>query len=107
MVRQLQALGSHFAPFFLAISDAVEGNDGAAVAFTLLLRILAVSAFVAALYAFAKIINMLIGAREIVIEEEIVVEEEEDDDEGDDQPVDPQTSKLQQAERKKRGKKDR
>jgi len=106
MVRQLQAIGSHFAPFFLAISDAIEGNDGAAVAITILLRILTISAFVAALYAFAKIVNAIIGGREIVIEEEIIIEEEEDED--DEQQAELHTRKSQQeAERKKRGKKDR
>jgi len=99
----LQALGSHLEPFFRAIFDTVEGNDAAAVALTLLFRVLLITAYVLAVYALARVINVLIGgSREIVIEEEVIVEVEEEDDEEDEPPAPKDTTK-----KVKRGKKDR
>eukprot|EP00527_Entomoneis_sp_CCMP2396_P005745 CAMPEP_0198148422 /NCGR_PEP_ID=MMETSP1443-20131203/41354_1 /TAXON_ID=186043 /ORGANISM="Entomoneis sp., Strain CCMP2396" /LENGTH=166 /DNA_ID=CAMNT_0043813105 /DNA_START=462 /DNA_END=965 /DNA_ORIENTATION=- len=91
-VRQLQAFGNHFAPFFKALADIVADSGGGSVdpsstpvAFllTLLIRVLVISAYILAAYAVAKIINSVFG-REIVIEEEIVIIEEDEDEDDED-----------------------
>ena len=81
-MRQLQAMGNHFRPFFIALSDILQGeteDSTAGILLTLLLRALVISAYIIAAYAVAKIINSILG-REIVLEEEIIVEEDEDED---------------------------
>ena len=97
VVRQLQAVGNHFAPFFEAMADLVEGSateeTPGTVLFTLFVRVLVISAYIAAAYAVARILNSVFG-RDIVVEEEIIIEEDEDDANADD-------------ERKDEGKKDR
>ena len=84
MVRQLQALGNHFAPFFEALAEAIaaEGDSAGSMALLVLVRILMIGSAIAVAYAFSRILNMLMGA-EIVVEEEVVVVEEDEDDEDD------------------------
>ena len=102
MVRQLQALGGHFAPFFTAVYESVEGNDAAAVGVTILLRIMEISAYVLTLFALARIVNFVIGGgREIVIEQEVIVEDDDEEDEDDTEPA------GRSSKRAARGKKDR
>eukprot|EP00523_Entomoneis_sp_CCMP467_P011832 CAMPEP_0168720384 /NCGR_PEP_ID=MMETSP0724-20121128/1532_1 /TAXON_ID=265536 /ORGANISM="Amphiprora sp., Strain CCMP467" /LENGTH=157 /DNA_ID=CAMNT_0008766979 /DNA_START=69 /DNA_END=542 /DNA_ORIENTATION=- len=87
VVRQLQAVGSHFAPFFIALSEILQGEtDDSASAFilTMFLRILVISAYIVAAYAVARIINNVFG-QEIVMEEEVVIELDEDENDDNDQ----------------------
>jgi hypothetical protein len=79
VVRQLQALGDHFSPFFEAIADTVQSDKNTPAQLVLLavIRSLTIAAYVAALYALLRIANAILG-REIVIEEEIVVDHDED-----------------------------
>jgi hypothetical protein len=83
--RQVQAVGRHFSPFFLALSDAVSGE---AEASALSLRILVMSASVfggvALFYLIARVLKVFVG-RQLVITQEVIMEheeEEEDDDSG-------------------------
>ena len=83
--RQLQALGNHFAPFFEALADAIanEGDSAGSMGLQILLRILLISSVITVVFAFSRILNMVLG-REIVVEEEVIVvddEEEENNDE--------------------------
>lgn len=83
MVRQLQAMGNHFAPFFEALADAIaaEGDSASSMALLVLIRILMIGSCVAAVYTFSRIVNMIVGA-EIVVEEEVIVVEEDEDEDG-------------------------
>jgi hypothetical protein len=85
-VRQMQALGQHFAPFFEALTDIMreDKNSPSSVLLVLLLRAMLISAYIVAGYALIRIIQHLIG-RQIVIEEEIIVIVDDDDD--DDAPA--------------------
>lgn len=78
--RQLQALGNHFAPFFEALAEAVaaEGDSAGSMTLLILIRVLMIGAVVTAVYAFSRILNVVVGG-EIVVEEEIVVIEDDDD----------------------------
>ncbi|KAL7571964.1 hypothetical protein ACA910_001626 [Epithemia clementina (nom. ined.)] len=82
-VRQMQKVGGHFAPFFEALADLVEGSAAdetpGTILFTLLIRVLVISSYIAAAYAIARILNSIFG-RDIVIEEEIIIEEDEEDE---------------------------
>ena len=82
VVRQLQALGKHFGPFFFAIEEAMSKDENGPVQtlVLLVLRVLLISGFVAAIYAFAHILQRFLG-REIVIEEEVVIDHDADEDE--------------------------
>jgi len=82
-VRQLQALGNHFSPFFLALADIVQGEpDDTPIAFllTLVLRVIVISAYIVAAFAIASIVNSVFG-QEIVMEEQVIVEVDDDEDE--------------------------
>ena len=86
-MRQLQAVGQHFAPFFEALAEIVQGETDdtpAAFVLTMILRILVIAAYIVAAYAIARIVNNIFG-QEIVMEEEIIIEEEDDDEDGEDE----------------------
>jgi hypothetical protein len=80
-VRQLQAFGHHFAPFFEALTDIMRAdkNSPSNVMLILLIRGLVIMAYILGGYAFIRIIKHLVG-REIVFEEEIIVEIDDDDE---------------------------
>jgi hypothetical protein len=82
-VRQAQALGHRFAPFFEAMHDVMTGNHSSQddpwfFVWSLVVRILMVTALVVGLYTIASILNLVLG-KEIIIEEEIVIEHVDDD----------------------------
>ena len=79
-VRQMQKIGNHFAPFFLAIEEAVSSEDEGPLQLLIMiiLRSLLIIAFLASAYAVGQILSSVLG-QEIVIEEEIVVEDEDED----------------------------
>jgi len=107
MVRQLQAMGNHLEPFFRVIADQMEGSDTASLAVTVLMQSLMILAFVLSLYAFAKVANMLIGSRELVVEQIVYVD---DDDEDEDDAKEGHGNKKEEAPPKRRttrGKKER
>lgn len=83
-MRQLQAIGHHFIPFFKAVENVLssEGNSPFQILTIAMLRILLIGGVLAGVYAFGRILNSILG-QEIVIEEEIIVEEE-DEVEGED-----------------------
>lgn len=105
MVRQLQALGNHFAPFFGAIADQVEGSDTASFAVTLLMQSLMILAFVLSLYAVARVANVLIGSRELVVEQIVYVDDDDEDE--DDAKEDHKKEEVPPKRRTTRGKKER
>ena len=108
MVRQLQALGNHFAPFFGAIADQMEGSDTASLAVTMLMQSLMILAFVLSLYAFAKVANLLIGSRELVVEQIVYVDDDDEDEDGaDDAKQDHKKEEVPPKRRTTRGKKQR
>jgi len=80
----MQSLGTHFAPFFEALTDLMRDDQNApgAVSFVVLIRVLAILGYLIAAYAATKIVQRLVG-RDIIIEEEIIViiQDDEDDDE--------------------------
>ena len=84
LTRQLQGLGNHFAPFFEALADAIaaEGDSASSMALLVLIRILMIGSCVAVVYAFSRILNLIVGGEIIVEEEVIVVEDDDDDDDG-------------------------
>ena len=81
-VRQLQALGNHFAPFFEAVADmfGADENSPKHIILIIILRAVIISGYLVAAFAIARIINFILG-REIVIEEEVIVEDDGDEDE--------------------------
>ena len=101
MVRQLQAIGNRFAPFFKAVADAMaagssgghsnEADSGDSshtaaaleampLAVAVLSRILTVTGCVVAVYALSYIVRTVVG-REIIIHEEVFMQDDDDDDE--------------------------
>jgi hypothetical protein len=80
-VRQLQALGHHFAPFFEALGDVMRAdkNSPANVMLVVLLRGMVIMAYILFGYALIRLITRIVG-REIVFEEEIIVMVDDDDD---------------------------
>lgn len=85
MTRKLQAVGNHFAPFFEALSDAIadDGDSPGSMALVVLLRILLIASCILAAYAFARILNMVLGGDIVVEQQVIIVDEDEDDDKPD------------------------
>lgn len=75
-MRQIQAIGKHFAPFFLAVGDAMneERSGPTQILVLILLRSIVIATIVAAIYAIGQIATMILG-REIIVEEKIVVED--------------------------------
>jgi hypothetical protein len=80
-VRQLQALGHHFAPFFDALGDIMRAdkNSPSNVMLVVLIRGMVIMAYILFGYALIRIITRIVG-REIVFEEEIIVMVDDDDD---------------------------
>jgi len=81
-------MGTHMAPFFAAVTDAMTlGSDGSPATKRILLmalvRAVAIAGCVAAVYAVAQLVNVAFG-REIVVEDEIVVIEDDDGGDGND-----------------------
>lgn len=111
MVRQLQALGHHFYPFFEQIGQLMQeinlstSSPSSANALLLVtgLRALTIAGYILAAYAVARVLNYAVFGRTIVIEEEIIVEHDEDDtDEGKEKGDNGSTIR-----RRRRGAKDR
>ncbi|GAX18442.1 hypothetical protein FisN_2Lh085 [Fistulifera solaris] len=75
-VRQVQALGKHFEPFFLAVSDALNdgGSEPTRLLILITIRIIVISICIGMIYAVGSIINMITG-KEIIIEETVVVDD--------------------------------
>ncbi len=75
-MRQVQALGKHFEPFFLAVSDAMnsEGSEPTRLLILITIRIIVISICIGMVYAVGSIINMITG-KEIIIEETVVVDD--------------------------------
>jgi hypothetical protein len=80
-VRQVQALGHHFEPFFQALVDIMQEdkNSPRSVILIVLIRGSVIMAWVLGGYAITRIVQRLVG-REIVFEEEIIVTIDDDDD---------------------------
>jgi hypothetical protein len=80
-VRQLQAFGHHFAPFFEALGDIMreDKNSASNVILVVLLRGMVIMAYILGGYAVTRILKHIVG-REIVFEEEIIVEVDDDDE---------------------------
>lgn len=78
LTRQLQALGSHFAPFFEAMAELMQkdSNSTSSVLFSAVMGALVIATYILGTYAIAQIVNSFIG-KELVIEQEIVIEEED------------------------------
>lgn len=74
IVGWIQALGLHFKPFFLAVSEAIQEEQSARI-LGHVLRVIIVLVGIVSLYVIANIIQSIIG-KEIVIEEEVVIIEE-------------------------------
>ena len=74
-------MGNHFAPFFEALAEAIaaEGDSAGSMALLVLIRILMIGSCVAVVYAFSRILNLIVGG-EIIVEEEVIVVEDDDDD---------------------------
>jgi len=82
-VRQLQAIGDHFSPFFATLMQTDADRSLPQFLFLTMLRVLVIAGWIAAAYAVAQVISMLIGGgREIIIEDEIIIEHDDDDDDG-------------------------
>ncbi len=75
-MRQVQALGKHFEPFFLAVSDAMNsgGSEPTRLLILITIRIIVISICIGMVYAVGTIINMVTG-KEIIIEETVVVDD--------------------------------
>ena len=80
-VRQMQAMGHHFRPFFDALGDIMRAdkNSPSNVMLVVFLRSLVIMAYVLFAYALIRILKHVVG-REIVFEEEIIIEVDDDDD---------------------------
>jgi hypothetical protein len=80
-VRQLQAMGHHFSPFFDALGGIMQAdkNSPSNVMLVVLLRSMVIMAYILFGYALIRILKHVIG-REIVFEEEIIIEVDDDDD---------------------------
>lgn len=74
IVTFIQAIGNHFKPFFLAVSDALQ-EENSKRALGHFVRFVMVVMGILALYAIANLIQTVIG-KEIVIEQEVVIIEE-------------------------------
>lgn len=75
-MRQIQAIGKHFEPFFLAVGDAMsDGGRSGPTQYVILIivRILVISMCIAAVYAMGHIISMITG-QVIVVEETVVID---------------------------------
>jgi hypothetical protein len=79
-VRQVQAMGHHFSPFFEALGDIMRAdkNSPSNVMLVVLLRSMVIMAYILFAYALIRILKHVVG-REIVFEEEIIIQV---DDEG-------------------------
>lgn len=90
-VRQLQALGHHFAPFFEALGDIsrADKNSPGSLVIVVLLRGMVIMAYILGGYALTRILKHIVG-RDIVFEEEIIMVVDDDDD--DDQAQTPRRS---------------
>lgn len=73
-VSLIQAIGHHFRPFFLAVSESLQEEKSTRI-LGHIVRIIIVLVGIVALYVAAHLIQTLIG-KEIVIEQEIVIIEE-------------------------------
>ena len=94
-VRQLQAIGDHFSPFFATLMQTDADRSPAQFLFLTMLRVLVIAGWIAAAYAVAHVISMLIGGgREIIIEDEIIIEHDDDDDGGGNNSNNKTNSKL-------------
>mmetsp|Transcript_46363 Transcript_46363/g.69034 ORF Transcript_46363/g.69034 Transcript_46363/m.69034 type:complete len:176 (-) Transcript_46363:175-702(-) len=75
-VRQIQTVGEHFRPFFLAVGASMKEDKGFSKRLlSHFLRISIVLAAIVTIYILAHILQMFIG-KEIVINQEIVIVEE-------------------------------
>lgn len=75
-MKQLIAIGQHFRPFFLAISQSIAEDKS--IGFRLLshfVRMALIAALMLSLYSAARVFQMVIG-NEIVQQQEIVILEE-------------------------------
>ena len=79
-MRQIQALGDHFAPFFFAVSNLMK-DEGSAGGIVLLafIRLLMIFFCVGMVYFGGYLIQTLIGTEYEIEEEEVAVVNEKDD----------------------------
>jgi len=101
-VRQLQAAGDYFAPFFIKLSESMS-NDKSSVSGILItncIRLAAIFTAVAMVYVGGYFVQLLIGT-------EIVVEEEEEEGGGVEEVVDHKPNNNGQTKKERRSAKDK
>jgi hypothetical protein len=61
MVRQLQALGAHFAPFFTALASLLRNDSNSGIVVMIIIRLLVIFFAIGVVYLGASLLQKLIG----------------------------------------------
>lgn len=100
VVGMIQALGHHFRPFFMAVSEAIREEQSARI-LGHLIRVVMVLVAILALYAIANIIQTIIGKEIVIVEEIVILEEVKQSDLDDENEKGDESVTLQRTKRSK------